>query len=106
MNLIKRKLNLIQIILLLVAILFVIYFFESNYNDMKKTQKKYDTIPRVDIFDLGTALNPAKTYEKIQCRKSSVLVVQTMLCVHDINKDVHVSSTLLRDGCWDNFKST
>lgn len=43
-------------------------------------------------FDLSAPLEPKSVYETIQCKESAQVYVSTTLCVHDLARDVYVSS--------------
>ena len=55
----------------------------------------------VSIFNLEKSLEPPELYNSIQCRKSRKIYVETTLCVHDLNRDVHVSGSIWREGVWE-----
>ena len=55
----------------------------------------------IAIFDLNKNLEPVELYSTIQCKKSREIYVIATLCVHDINRDIHVSGSIWRDGIWE-----
>jgi hypothetical protein len=55
----------------------------------------------VKIFELYTPLQPDEVYSPIVCRKSAEFRVKTTLCVHNLNNDIHVSGSIMRDGVWE-----
>lgn len=60
-----------------------------------------ETEANVKIFNLNKPLEPNDTYAPIICRKSAHFQVTTSLCIHDVQKDIHVSGSILRDGVWE-----
>jgi hypothetical protein len=44
----------------------------------------------VSVIDLNSHLLPRDLYKPIKCRKSNMYIVRTTLCVHDLERDVHV----------------
>jgi len=77
------------------------YKFVTNTqtkSDQKEIQKEKANVNQIK---LNLPLLPANIYDPIQCRKSALYFVSTTLCVHDINKDVHVSGSIWRDGVWE-----
>ena len=55
----------------------------------------------VKIFDLSQSLKPNSSYNSIPCRDSLKIIVQTKICVHDLNKDKHVSESIWKQGIWE-----
>ncbi len=93
----KQKFKKILILLILLVVLVII-----NKNDQLFNQKvinKNDEF--VNIFDLGSKLDPNETYFSIKCRKSMKIIVSTTLCIHDLNNDVYVSNSIWNDGIWE-----
>ena len=61
---------------------------KSQNQSVEETQ---NSAANVKFFDLSKPLEPESKYQRIKCRKSArVAATQTKLCVHDIDKDVHV----------------
>lgn len=78
-----------------------IFNFQSKSDREPIVQEIQEVKANVNEFKLSQPLLPANIYDPIQCRKSAVYFVSTTLCVHDINKDVHVSGSIWRDGVWE-----
>jgi hypothetical protein len=58
---------------------------------------------KLKLFDLKKPLEPSYLYQKIACRDSIELdpKIQTVLCIHDVKKDAHVSLAILSEGVWE-----
>lgn len=65
------------------------------------TQTTLAPAKSVKIFDLHSPLQPEDVYSVITCRKSAEFRVKTTLCVHNLNNDIHVSGSIMRDGVWE-----
>ncbi len=55
----------------------------------------------VKIFDLSKELEPVNIYSDIKCRKSAKFIVETTLCIHPVDKDIWVSSSIWNNGVWE-----
>ena len=55
----------------------------------------------VKIFDLSKELEPVNIYNGIKCRKSAKFIVETTLCIHPLEKDIWVSSSIWNHGVWE-----
>lgn len=97
---ILKKKSILLCILFPISVLFLI---NLNIDDNHKHQNKVKSYinPDVNIFDLGSLLNPSMVYDNIECIKSAFSIVQTVLCTHDIKTDVYVSKDILSNGCWE-----
>jgi hypothetical protein len=60
-----------------------------------------DVIANVQLFNLSKNMEPKESYDLIKCRKSATFIVETTLCVHDIDKDSIVSASIWKDGVWE-----
>lgn len=63
-------------------------FWLKKNNHSRETNNETNNL--VTLIDLRTRLRPKSLYKRIECRKSLMHVVRTTLCVHDIEKDIHV----------------
>ena len=68
---------------------------------LKKINDSANSNKSVIVIDLSSPLEPKSLYEPIKCRKSAYFIVRTTLCVHDLDKDIHVSGSIWRDGVWE-----
>jgi hypothetical protein len=64
--------------------------------DNKTSQRLESSLPRIFLFNLSRPLEPPQLYDSIKCRKSLHIYVKTMLCVHNVDKDIHVSGSIWR----------
>ena len=71
----------------------------KSYMDSKSKTDKHK--PNTKIFDLTQPLEPSETYKEIQCKESAKFVVQTVICVHEIDKDVYVSKDIWEFGSFE-----
>jgi hypothetical protein len=53
--------------------------------------------PRIFLFNSSRPLQPLGLYDQIKCRKSLHIYVSTMLCVYNIEQDIHVSGSIWRN---------
>ncbi len=60
-----------------------------------------DFKPPVAVFDLNDELKPIEVYDKIQCRKSAKIIVETTLCIHPVESDIYVSASIWNSGAWE-----
>ena len=125
----KNYRNLVKLCLLIVFFTFflslnwtVTYNKECNCNDDTKTvhisydiKNKNDLVnavllekvkplkehANVRLFDLRSPLEPSILYDSITCRKSAFYVVETTLCIHPLEKDIWVSSSIWKNGAWE-----
>ncbi len=74
---------------------------ETAYLWLKKINDSANSNKSVIVIDLTSQLEPKSLYEPIKCRKSAYFIVRTTLCVHDLDKDIHVSGSIWRDGVWE-----
>ena len=86
--------------ILLLILLSAIFLFTINFYGGHNKLKSYIN-PNVKIFNLGSPLNPTKRYDEILCRMSAFSVLNALLCVHDITKDIYVSKNIMTYGCWE-----
>ena len=69
---------------------------------VKKLSETSDNDKAVKIFDLSKPLEPESDYKPIACRASqNIQNTVCTLCVHDIQKDVHVSGSIWSNGIWE-----
>jgi hypothetical protein len=61
-----------------------------------KTEKAH-----VKIFDLSRELEPENIYRDIKCRKSAKFIIETTLCIHPVERDIWVSSSIWNYGVWE-----
>lgn len=54
---------------------------------------------RVKIFDLSRPFEPF--YDNITCVGSHILGYGALLCVHNLENDVFVSKSIVREGVWE-----
>lgn len=47
----------------------------------------------VSVIDLSSRPLPRSLYKPIKCRKSNMYIVRTTLCVHDLERDIHVRNS-------------
>ena len=94
------------------ALLFVLalhYFAERRANNNLNEEENFnisdfiieasqssEKSPPLYLFNLSRLLKPRKLYDQIMCRLSNKIYVRTTLCVHEINRDVHVSGSIWR----------
>ena len=52
------------------------------------------TLPNVKLFDLTQPLTPDEAYAKIKCKQTSKFIVKTILCVHDLERDIEISKRI------------
>jgi hypothetical protein len=78
---------------------------EINYNisefideliHVNKSNRLETDHPRIFLFNLSRPLEPLELYDSIKCRKSIHNYVRTMLCVHNVDDDIHVSGSIWR----------
>ena len=106
---VKRPIILIPLILAL-ALLHLTF----NIRNTIKQEEEQELLPsstrpssvHINLFDLNQALEPRDIYESIQCRTSAEIFVETVLCVHDLERDVWVSASIWRDGVWERWVLT
>ena len=55
----------------------------------------------VKIIDLNLPLVPLELYDPIQCKKSGKFIESTIICVHDLTKDVFVSAEIWHNGSFE-----
>jgi hypothetical protein len=74
-----------------------------NPRDANAPKERLETLTNAHIktFDLRSELEPSELYDPIRCRTSEKILVQTILCIHDLKKDVFVSEYIWRDGVWE-----
>ena len=65
----------------------------SSYTGSKETLEIKNALK---IYDLKV-----KNDFKFECIKSVVIYVQITICIHDINKDIHVSGSIKSNGIWE-----
>lgn len=94
----RKKKN--YIFLIFVLVIFVIFFKENPSINSDISEKKENSLG-INILDLNIPLEPVDVFEKIKCRLSQKVVVQTTLCIHDIDSDVFVSKSIWEEGCWE-----
>ena len=105
-----RSLTIFKRPLMLVLVFLFLIILHQTFSIQKTTVKQ--TLPsskpfvNINIFDLNQPLEPDKTYAPIQCRSSAKLYVETVLCVHDLEKDIWVSGSIWRDGVWERWVLT
>lgn len=97
----KNKLS--STLTIIIVILFYIQLntLSDNLELNTKIVQLFTPNKKPDIFNLGKELNPDSIYKSIQCRKSIKMIVSTTLCLHDVNRDIHVSGSILRNGVWE-----
>ena len=72
---------------------------KTNFFSFSTNETKNQT---VKIFDLKKPLEPSSVYAPILCNKSaSFHGIATTLCIHDLNKDVFVSGSIVNNGVWE-----
>jgi len=89
----KKYLRLRVFAIICFLVIVQIYFIRINELNL--------SAPKISIFQLDKPLEPAKVYESIECRTSATVVVSTILCVHNREKDIHVSGSILGSGVWE-----
>lgn len=62
-------------------------FWQKNINRSIQNNGSYNGVM---LVDLTTKLRPRRLYRQIKCRKSILYIVRTTLCVHNLERDVHV----------------
>ena len=67
-----------------------IFLNNSNSNETEEI-KKY-----LKIYDLNAPNN-----ETFECVKTAMIIVQTTICIHNIDKDIYVSKSLKYNGIWE-----
>lgn len=96
-------LNKIMYVLLFVTVVCLLYLKTVNVNRIESYVIDEEVFSStgghsVRMFNFSRALEPAFLYDAIRCRKSSHYYVRTLLCLHEIRNDVHVSTAI-----WSNF---
>jgi FkbM family methyltransferase len=86
----------------------IVKLIKNSSKDGKKISKYIDNTlllssndEPIAIFDLSKALEPVELYSPIKCKTSREIFVIATLCVHDIERDIHVSGSIWRDGIWE-----
>ena len=73
----------------------------SNVAASQPVNQSVNVKEHVKIFDLNQVLEPKSIYDGIKCRESALMLVKTILCVHDLNKDSFVSKDIWQLGVWE-----
>jgi FkbM family methyltransferase len=105
---VKKKL----LILIFTSLMFFMYKIQSSNPEIKFHQlSKINTnnnnnnktiiTANVNLFDLSQQLKPDNVYNSIECKKSGLFIVSTLLCVHNVENDVYVSGSIINIGVWE-----
>lgn len=90
---------------LLVSVVFLATLFLYNIRGHRygeqSIQKENIRNDHIRIIDLSLPLEPQAVYENISCRLSAPVFIETILCVHDLQKDRWVSESIWKDGVWE-----
>ena len=57
--------------------------------------------PNVKVIDLNKPLVSPEIYDAIKCKKSAKFIESTMICVHDLDKDIFVSADIWNSGSFE-----
>ena len=88
--------------ILLIAICLIVTVKLNPNNEFKSKWRLLLFKPKIRIFPLKNPLLPEHVYNGIVCKKSAYVTnVNTMICVHSYDKDVHVSGSILGSGVWE-----
>lgn len=98
----------ILLILIFTSLMFFMYKIQSSNLEIKfhklskiNTNNKTIITANVNLFDLSQQLRPENVYNSIQCKKSGLFIVSTLLCVHNVENDVYVSGSIINIGVWE-----
>jgi hypothetical protein len=97
----------IVILVLFIICALLVYFenYELKLLDYKPIPYKPIQINKlpvmVSLFKISKEPLQANIYEPIKCVDSSKFIVVTKLCVHDKEKDVFISGSILGQGIWE-----
>jgi FkbM family methyltransferase len=91
-----RTSKLVLIIIFIVAIRFLFKSNKSAENPTINELKVGSTKSAIDLYDLKQAND-----FQFDCIKTKKVLVQTTICLHDIQHDVFVSKTLKEKGIWE-----
>ena len=75
----------------------------KNKNVLRSVMSQKETeqeVLKLDVFDLKQNLLPKEIYDPIQCNRSALVIVDTMLCIHNPKNDI-VSKTIMQFGIWE-----
>ncbi len=100
----NKRTNAMKIFLLLALLALILNFSNiksSRFQKIKSNPENQIKQSNINIFDLNKPLEPKEIYEPIKCRNSSKVYVETVLCVHDLQKDVFVSNDIWNKGVWE-----
>jgi hypothetical protein len=88
--------------LILFSIILIVVYYTIYYTNKSTTIKLiFNKKHKIKIINLGQPLIPEELYDSIECRKSAVFIVSTLLCVHDKENDMHVSGQIINNGAWE-----
>lgn len=75
----------------------------KNKNVLRSVMSQKETeqeVLKLDVFDLKQNLLPKEIYDPIQCNRSALVIVDTMLCIHNPKNDI-ASKTIMESGVWE-----
>ena len=83
--------------------LVVIFIYLNDIDSFLKSTKFKNIIENsyVKIIDLSRELEPENVYRDIKCRKSAKFIIETTLCIHPLEKDIWVSSSIWNYGVFE-----
>jgi hypothetical protein len=70
----------------------------TNLNQLYSEKRHLQLSSHINLIDLNL-----KTFDNFSCIKSKILfeLFQTTICLHDINKDIYVSGTIINQKIWE-----
>ena len=88
--------------LLVVVLTVVLIDFSIHVQKTVGIDQMTSSASGVEIFDLSQPLEPSYIYENINCVGSHILSYSCILCVHNLENDVFVSASIVKQGVWEN----